>query len=82
MKREFEKRITKVAILPKGEPVFSEKATFIEILNEAGGEFVEVSQECGIKEQKIRIEDDEWPVIRDAIEEMVKEIKKHQKATP
>lgn len=81
MKREFQKRIIKIAVLPKGGEIFSEEATFIEVADEAAGEFVEISQSYGLTEQKIRLDDDEWPVIRDAIEEMVKEIKKHQKAT-
>jgi len=82
MKREFVKRVVKIAVLPKGEETFSDKATFVEIVDEAAGEFLEVSQHCGIEEQKIRLDDDEWPVVRAAIDEMVKEIKKHQRATP
>lgn len=79
MSREFVKRIVKIAVLPKGKEMFSEQATFIEIVDEAGGEFIEISQQSGIEGQKIRIDDDEWPHIREAVNEMLKEIKKHEK---
>lgn len=69
----------KIAVLPKGEETFSDKATFIEIVDEAGGEFLEISQCSGIEGQKIRLDDDEWPHVREAINEMFKEIKKHEK---
>lgn len=82
MKRDIVSRTIKIAVLPKGDPVFSEKATFVEIVDEAAGEFIEISQ-CGrIEDGKIRLDNDEWPAVRSAIDEMVKEIKKHQKATP
>ena len=77
MAREFVKRVTKVAILPKGEPIFTEKATYIEIVDEAGGEFVEVEQSNETATGKIRLDDDEWFYVREAINEMFKEIKKH-----
>ncbi len=82
MTREFIKRTSKVVVLPKGEPLFSEKATFIETIDEAAGEFIEVTQ-CGsgAHEMKIRIDDDEWPHIREAINEMFKGIKKRENKT-
>lgn len=79
MAREFLNRVAKIVILPKGEPLFSGKATFIEVIDEAAGEFVEITQhEVGTHEMKIRIDDDEWPHIREAINGMFKDIKKHE----
>lgn len=82
MTRDFVKRIMKIAVLQKGKEIFSEQATFIEIVDESGGEFIEISQCNELEGQRIRIDDDEWPHVREAVNEMFKEIKKHQKATP
>ena len=52
----------------KGEQIFDDSVTEIEIVDEAGGEFLEISQD----EQKIRFDAEEWPHVRDAIEKMFK----------
>lgn len=40
---KYETRTTSVTVYPAGESMYSELATKIEIADEAGGEFVEVS---------------------------------------
>ena len=65
-------RTTAIVVAPEGEPLFSEMATRISIEDEAAGEFVEINQdapECG----KIKIDPDEWPTIRKAIDQMISE---------
>lgn len=62
-------RVTRVHVLPEGEPIFSEQAFTVEIDDEAGGEFV-VVRDC---EGKIRLNPEEWPALRKAIDRMVKE---------
>ena len=52
----------------KGEQIFDDSVTEIEIVDEAAGEFLEVSQEGG----KLRFDAEEWPYVRDAIEKMFK----------
>ena len=52
----------------KGDQIFCESITEIEIVDEAAGEFLEVSQEGG----KLRFDAEEWPHVRDAIEKMFK----------
>jgi hypothetical protein len=52
----------------KGEQIFDESITEIEIVDEAGGEFLEISQD----EQKLRFDKEEWPHVRNAIEKMFK----------
>ena len=52
----------------KGEQIFDESVTEIEIVDEAAGEFLEVSQEGG----KLRFDAEEWPHVRNAIEKMFK----------
>ena len=68
-------RTTKITILPKGEPIFSELATHISIEDEAAGEYIVVEQQNG----KFSIEPDEWPEIKKAIELMLKNIKDNEK---
>ena len=62
-------RVTRLHVLPEGEPLFSEKAFTVEIDDEAGGEFVVVHDWEG----KIRLNPEEWPALRRAIGRMVKE---------
>lgn len=71
---ELETRVTKVVVAPKGEPIYSERATTIYIDDEAGGEFICVYQSTP-KEGIGRIEFDprEWPEIRKQIDMMVKQ---------
>ena len=71
MTSDYEMRTIKVSVLPVGKALFDEAATEIEIVDEAGGEFLEVSQ----GEKKVRFDELEWPNIRDAIEMMVKELR-------
>ena len=72
---EIETRVVKVMIAPKSERIFSEMATFVEIDDEAAGEFVKVSQPITDRsaEFAVFINKDEWPHIRDAIDKMIKE---------
>lgn len=67
----YETRTTKVVIVPKGEPLFNQEATEIEIVDEAAGEFVEVRQCSDQYDGKIGITAEEWPTIRKAIDDML-----------
>ena len=68
-------RVTKLTITPDGEPLFIERATDVLIDDEAAGEFVVVEQHAD-ELGKIAIDPDEWPMIRAAINRMVKECRK------
>jgi hypothetical protein len=72
---KLENRVVKVMVAPKGEHLYSELVTFVEIADESAGEFVKVSQPITNKsaEFAIFINKDEWPSIRDAIDNMIKE---------
>lgn len=61
-------------VKPPHEPVYSEKATRVEIVDESGGPFVEVSQ-CVRQETTIQIDIEEWPYIRAAIDTMIESCK-------
>ena len=67
----YEVRTTQLTLTPKGDPIFSERAMHLRIVDEAAGEFVEIAQEEGA----IQIDRDEWPHLRSAIEEMFKQCK-------
>lgn len=67
---KYETRAIKVIVGPVGEPIFDERVTFVEIDDEATGEFVRVTQSS--EHKGIALSPDEWPTIRDAIESMVK----------
>lgn len=71
-KTEHELRVTRCHVMPKGDPLFSERASTVEIVDEAGGEFVRVTQQ-GDQTQTITIEPTEWPALRDTIERMIAE---------
>jgi hypothetical protein len=70
-------RPTRVAVMPKGEPLFSEQCTIIEIEDEAGGEYLKVRQQSGCADsenQTIAINPEEWPALKNAVEFMLGEI--------
>jgi len=74
MSGDMIKRVTQITVLPDGDAIFQPSVTTIRIDDEAAGEFVVVSQvpESGT-EQRITIDPGEWPVIREAIDDLVKE---------
>jgi hypothetical protein len=67
---EYEAIVSSVTVVQKGRSIISEGATKIEVADEGGGEFIEISQ-CESDTQKIRIDREEWPVIRAAVDEMI-----------
>ena len=75
---DYEVRTMKVVVVPVGETCFSERATFIKIADEDGGEFVKVTQEGGSDDlaRSVAFDPEEWPHIRDAIESMVRKCRK------
>jgi len=64
----YETRTTKMIVAVKGQQIFDDSVTEIEIVDEAAGEFLEISQEGG----KLRFDLEEWPHVRDAVEKMFK----------
>jgi len=68
---KLQSRITSIVVAPEDAPIFALEATTIKIEDEAGGEFVVVSQDG----KGIAINPDEWPVIRAAINRMVRACK-------
>ena len=70
---DYEIRTMSILVVPKDQPTFSEYATEIKIVDEAAGEFLEVSQTWRTDLGKIAISPEEWPALRDAIDQMIKQ---------
>lgn len=71
-----ETRVTRLHILPEGEPTFSEMATIVEIEDEAGGEFIAIRQQIDAAEPgKVLIDREELPAIREAIDRLVADLR-------
>jgi hypothetical protein len=63
-----ETRVVVMIIAPAGSTVLNEFSTRVEIQDEGGGEFVEVSQGSS----SINIDPTEWPRIKAAIDKLIK----------
>ena len=65
-------RTTQLTVAPEGEPIFSESAYTVTIDDEAAGEFV-VVHELDEDGGRVKLDPQNWPVLRDAIDRMVAE---------
>ena len=70
---KFEARATAATVNRIGETLYSDFATRVEIVDEAGGEFVEVSQAGRENRGTIAISPEEWPLLREAIDTLIDE---------
>lgn len=66
-------KTTRLTVLPKGQPVYSEQANTVSIDDESAGEFVVLEQHGHEDLGKALINPDEWPVLRDAVARMISE---------
>lgn len=72
-------RPIKFTVLPKGAPVFSERATEVSIDDEGGGEYIVVSQENDDGKRTLKFDIDEWKHVVRAANMALREIRKHAK---
>ena len=63
----FEARIIKMLHVKKDEDIYHDSGTTIEIVDEGGGEYLEISQDS----DSIRIEPEEWGSLKAAIDKMI-----------
>jgi hypothetical protein len=74
----YQTRTLKIAVGVKGEPIFHEGTTEIEIVDEAAGEFLKVTQSPDDAEPgAIKIDPHEWPHLKAGIEKMLKECRSY-----
>jgi hypothetical protein len=71
---KYTNKITQIAIIPDKEPIFAEGITKVSIDDEAAGEFIVISQSFENDEQKIKIDPDEWPFLKQAIDTIMDNI--------
>ena len=71
---DYETRTLKIGVCVKGEQIFHESMTEIELVDEVAGEFIKIIQSPDDKEiQEIKIDQYEWPTLKAAIDKMIKE---------
>lgn len=68
-------RITQLTVAPEGVDLYDDRSTHIEIDDEGGGEFITISRPDSA-DANIRIDLEEWPSIRAAVNKLVKECRK------
>ena len=73
---KLELRQTQWTLVKKGDPIFDESAWVITIIDESGGEFVEVHG--GLFDGKIRINPEEWADLGAAISEAILECRESE----
>jgi hypothetical protein len=74
----YETRTLKIAVCVKGEPIFHEGVTEIEIVDEAAGEFLKITQsDDDVESGVIKIDPHEWPMLKAGIDKMIKECRSH-----
>ena len=75
---KYETRTLKIAVCVKGEPIFHAGTTEIEIVDEAAGEFLKVTQSPDDAEPGvIKIDPHEWPMLKAGIDRMMKECRSY-----
>ena len=82
---KYTSRITQITVLPVGDPIFSERATVISIVDRAGGEFITVKQQMHYgpeKDQTVAFDPDEWEEVKGVIDQMFKDIKDYKDEKP
>jgi len=71
---EYEITTLSLIVKPKGESIFCERATIVEMTDEGGGAFITLRQcndQC--ERGEIKFDPEEWPTIQEAIGLMIAE---------
>lgn len=74
----YETRTASVVVVKKDKQLFDETSTHITIVDEGAGEFLEICQPS-IDSKELRLDANEWPEIKKAVDRMFAEIKAHEK---
>lgn len=76
MPTEYHRLIETIVIKPVGEPLYAESVTRVSLDDETGGAFVKVAQDTDDGSNCIRIDPDEWPLLRRSIDRIISACKK------
>ena len=74
--KEYEQRVIEVIMVPKGEPIFSEAAYSVKIVDDAAGEFVLLQGTYQDTPGQIAVDPDQWPDLRAVIDDAFKRCRK------
>jgi hypothetical protein len=76
---EYEITTLSLIAKPKGDPIYSDHATIVEMMDEVGGPFVRILQHSEDNERgEIRIDLDGWGAIKEAADTMLAVCKSQQ----
>lgn len=64
---------TRLCVVPSGKSIYDEAATTIGLDDDGGGLFVTIRQEDNLDTNEVKIDPEEWPAIRAAVNRMVRE---------
>jgi hypothetical protein len=77
---EYEITTLSLIVKPASAPIYSERATIIEMMDEAGGPFLEIRQHDRWAENgRITVDADEWPAIQKAVNLMFTECRNQER---
>lgn len=68
-------RTTRIVVQKKHDSIYGDNVTTVEIEDEGSGEFLKITQSYDASDNVIRIDADEWPTIRKAVDQIAKECK-------
>lgn len=68
-------------IVPDGEPIFSERATRIEIVDDAAGEFIRITQDNPNQTDGVNFDVEEWQRISSTISNAINEIIRNERGS-
>ncbi len=69
---EIESRVVAWTVGPSDVPCYDTSITHVKLVDESGGEFVEVRQLSDYSEGTIRLEAKEWPTLRAVLDKAFK----------
>lgn len=69
---KLQTRATRIHLTP--DTIFNERAFSIEIDDEGGGEFLVIRSAC-CEHAALSVDVEEWPALRDAIDQMAKNVR-------
>ena len=67
----LEERVTRLTLVPQGEPLFSPYAFTVELDDVGGGDYVVVSSTGANETDRVSINPNEWPALRVAIDHLI-----------
>ena len=74
-KSRYASRVTQYTVAPIGHEIFDRDATRIEIEDEGSGEYIVLTRVAEDLDIRLPIDPDEWPLIREAIDHLIRDLR-------